>query len=173
MNRTLVQKLLEWLRGHPFLIIFIIIFALGITDIVNDFNEGLPISHMAHEFGLLSLVSCLIYYQFKLIKKKRININQLSQAVDGLRARNEELEQEIKKFRGDFQRVIDKQIEYWQLSGGEKDIAKLMLKGLSMKEIASLRTTSEATVRQQASSIYRKANVKDRLELIAFFLEDL
>ncbi len=46
------------------------------------------------------------------------------------------------------------------------------MKGLSMKEIAAIRNTSESTVRQQATSIYRKANVHGRQEFIAYFLED-
>jgi DNA-binding NarL/FixJ family response regulator len=49
----------------------------------------------------------------------------------------------------------------------------LMLKGLSHKEIARVRATSEATVRQQAASVYRKSGLSSRAELSAFFLEDL
>ena len=48
-----------------------------------------------------------------------------------------------------------------------------MLKGLSHKEIARLRLTSETTVRQQAAAIYRKSGLASRAELAAFFLEDL
>jgi DNA-binding NarL/FixJ family response regulator len=49
----------------------------------------------------------------------------------------------------------------------------LLLKGLSHREIGELRRTSEATVRQQALAVYRKAGLRGRTELSAFFLEDL
>ena len=48
-----------------------------------------------------------------------------------------------------------------------------MLKGLSFREIAELRETREKTVRQQASSVYRKAGVAGRNELAAWFFEDM
>jgi DNA-binding NarL/FixJ family response regulator len=48
-----------------------------------------------------------------------------------------------------------------------------LLKGLSHKEVAIIRDVSDATIRQQARSIYQKAGVAGRHELAAFFLEDL
>ena len=48
-----------------------------------------------------------------------------------------------------------------------------MLKGASLREIAGLRRTSEATIRQQAQNVYRKSGLNSRAELAAYFLEDL
>ena len=70
-------------------------------------------------------------------------------------------------------RAISAQFAEWRLTDGEADIAVLILKGLSHKEIARLRNSGEATVRQQARSIYRKSGLSSRAELSAFFLEDL
>ena len=69
--------------------------------------------------------------------------------------------------------AIDRQFDHWNLSTAEREIALLLLKGLSLKEIASARETSERTVRQQALGIYRKSGLAGRAELSAFFLEDL
>ncbi len=69
--------------------------------------------------------------------------------------------------------AIDHQFDHWKLSSAEREIALLILKGLSLKEIADARHTSERTVRQQALGIYRKAGLAGRAELSAFFLEDL
>ncbi len=52
-------------------------------------------------------------------------------------------------------------------------VARLLLKGLSHKEIATVRGASEATARQHATAVYKKANLAGRAELAAFFLEDL
>jgi len=69
--------------------------------------------------------------------------------------------------------AIDAQFDRWQLTPAEREVAMLMLKGLSHKEIAAVRDASERTVRQQARAIYSKANLSGRAALSAFFLEDL
>jgi len=69
--------------------------------------------------------------------------------------------------------AIDKQLVLWGLTAAECEVALLLLKGLSLKEIAAVRDTSERTARQQALAVYRKADLGGRAELAAFFLEDL
>jgi len=69
--------------------------------------------------------------------------------------------------------AIDAQFDRWVLTPAEREVALLMLKGLSHKEIAAVRDASERTVRQQARAIYAKANLSGRAALSAFFLEDL
>ncbi|MCB0346644.1 MAG: hypothetical protein KDD66_16130 [Bdellovibrionales bacterium] len=68
---------------------------------------------------------------------------------------------------------IDSQLESWGLSSAEKEVALLLLKGLSLKEIADIRGTSEKTARHQATIVYAKSNLEGRAQLSAFFLEDL
>jgi len=68
---------------------------------------------------------------------------------------------------------IDRQFETWGLTTAESEVALLMLKGLRHKQIASVRETTERTVRQQALTIYKKAGLDGRTDLAAFFLEDL
>lgn len=69
--------------------------------------------------------------------------------------------------------AIDAQFDRWSLTPAEREVAMLLLKGLSHREIASLRDASEATVRQQARSVYSKSDLSGRAALSAFFLEDL
>jgi putative tricarboxylic transport membrane protein len=103
------------------------------------------------------------------------------------RQREKVLHQDLESAREDARRVadearkvlegltveIDRQFAAWGLTAAERDVAHLMLKGLRHKEIASLRNTSERTVRQQALAIYKKAGLDGRTDLAAFFLEDL
>ena len=70
-------------------------------------------------------------------------------------------------------RSIDHQFDRWELSPAEREVALLLLKGFSLKEIAALRATAERTARQQSLAVYRKADLAGRAELSAFFLEDL
>ena len=69
--------------------------------------------------------------------------------------------------------AIDEQFRRWNLTEAEREVALLLLKGLSLKEIAQVRSTSERTIRAQAQSLYGKAGVSGRAALSAFFLEDL
>ncbi len=69
--------------------------------------------------------------------------------------------------------AIGVQFADWGLTPAEADIAGLMLKGLPLADIAVLRRTSEATIRQQAQGVYRKSGLANRAELAAYFLEDL
>lgn len=69
--------------------------------------------------------------------------------------------------------AIEDQFQQWRLSVAEVDVAGLMLKGASLKEIAIARDTTEATIRQQAQAIYRKSGLSGRAELSAYFLESL
>lgn len=69
--------------------------------------------------------------------------------------------------------AIAQEFRHWGLSPAEIDIAGLILKGASMKEIAIARDTAEATIRQQAQQVYRKAGLSGRIELQAYFLDSL
>lgn len=72
-----------------------------------------------------------------------------------------------------FRRAIGEQFDEWEATDAERDVGHLILRGLSHKEIARLRTTSEATVRQQAQSLYRKANLPNKGAFSAYFLDDV
>jgi DNA-binding NarL/FixJ family response regulator len=52
-------------------------------------------------------------------------------------------------------------------------VESALLKGLTFKDIAEVRSKSERTVRQQAGAIYAKSSLSNRSDLAAFFLEDL
>lgn len=78
-----------------------------------------------------------------------------------------------KKYVEGLSQIIDSQLTNWKLTQSEKEVAFLLLKGMSLKEIAEIRKTSEKTARTQSVSIYSKAGLAGRSELSAFFLEDL
>ena len=49
----------------------------------------------------------------------------------------------------------------------------LMLKGLSIPEIAQIRGSAEGTVKSHLNGIYRKAGVTGRGAFLSLFIEDL
>lgn len=62
--------------------------------------------------------------------------------------------------------MLNVQFDRWQLSDAEKDVAMLTVKGMTVSEIAELRNTSPGTIKSQNNSIYRKADVKSRTQLL-------
>jgi DNA-binding CsgD family transcriptional regulator len=69
--------------------------------------------------------------------------------------------------------AINRQFESWGLTPAEREVALLLLKGYSHKQIARATNRNERTARQHASAAYQKAGIAGRAELAAFFLEDL
>jgi DNA-binding CsgD family transcriptional regulator len=125
------------------------------------------------ETGLLALAfvaTAFVAIEARDARRERANLlNDLSRArIEGDRWRAA-----ARVHIDGLSRAIGDQFDAWQLSEGEADVAVLMLKGLSHKEIARVRNTGETTVRQQAVAIYRKSGLSSRAELAAFFLEDL
>lgn len=87
--------------------------------------------------------------------------------------RNHEIEKLLRAAQGEFSAMITLQFDEWGLSEAERDIAMLTTKGMSVAEIADLRQTSQGTVKSQNSSIYRKAGVNSRTQLIGLLIEEL
>ena len=77
------------------------------------------------------------------------------------------------RLSGELLAVMRDQFGQWGLSPSESEIALLLIKGLSMKEIAEARQVKEKTIRQQATSVYAKSGYAGRHELVAHFIEDL
>jgi DNA-binding CsgD family transcriptional regulator len=69
--------------------------------------------------------------------------------------------------------AIDAKCREWGLTPAERDVALLLLKGYSHKHIAQCTGRSERTVRQHSVAVYAKAGLAGRIELSAYFLEDL
>lgn len=80
---------------------------------------------------------------------------------------------EAQKYIEGLSQSIDQQLSRWHLTAAEKEVALLLLKGLSLKEIAEIRNTTEKTARVQSIAVYSKSGLSGRSELAAFFLEDL
>jgi DNA-binding CsgD family transcriptional regulator len=74
---------------------------------------------------------------------------------------------------GEFIKVVDGKFDDWEFSESEREVAFLLIKGLSIQEMADVRETKPGTIKSQGNAIYRKAGVKGRNELVAYFVEDL
>ena len=156
---------------------FIFISLLIIVDIVADLHEGLDLFHVILELivfviAIISAVSIFVHLLLEIASSRRL-VAQLTSDLEKNRQQALAWKNENQALLEGLGISIDKQFEKWGLSSTEKEIGLFLLKGLSHKEVASLRGVSEATARQQAGAIYKKAGLTGRHDLAAFFLEDL
>jgi len=156
------------------LIIFALIFLISLFDIVIDWRTmgGLN-SHIiidaAEGFIALPAIMILFYWSLKQNKK----LAKLKATLNHTEKQLTESQVQTQKLMGEFSKLIQAQFDAWQLTKSEKEVALLLIKGLTLDEIAGVRETREKTVRQQASNLYKKAGIAGRHELVAFFFEDL
>ncbi len=158
-------------RYLAFILVVIILF-VG-TDLFSDSEKGVKWSHLLLEL-IIALGAATGFVV--LMKDSFRKSHQLVQSREIILERNKEVERwkvESQKYIQGLSSAIDAQLARWSLSPSEKDVALLLLKGLSLKEIAQLRNTAEKTVRSQSVTIYSKSGLAGRSELAAFFLEDL
>jgi len=100
-------------------------------------------------------------------------MKELQQQLENSRGRLAKLDENSVAIGNQYREVMQKQFNDWKLTTSEQEIVVLLLKGLSFREVAQLRNTTEKTVRQQASHVYRKSGVSGRHELAAWFFEDM
>jgi DNA-binding NarL/FixJ family response regulator len=160
--------------------LFVLIAVLVGIDVITDLDERATLAHVMLELLVVAIgfvaAGALALRLRRSARDAQMLREHAARLAEHLRATREE----AAKWRADaaeliagLSAAIDAQFARWELSPAEQEIARLLLKGLSHKEIAQLRSVSETTVRQQARSLYRKAGLSGRYDLAAFFLEDL
>lgn len=94
-------------------------------------------------------------------------------ALRTARARGREAEKALRQARSAFRDIMEERFSEWALSPAERDVALFALKGFSTQDIAGLRGVSEGTIKAQTNSIYRKAGVTGRPQLLSLFIDEL
>jgi len=155
------------------LALFVVIGLLVGWDLVEDYRAGTAWVHLAVESLILVFAAGGVALLWRRLATAR-------EATRLLRRDLEAAQRDARRWRDESRDVleglgaaIERQFARWNLTPAESEVALLLLKGLSHKDVARVRETSERTVREQARSVYFKAGLAGRSELSAFFLEDL
>jgi DNA-binding CsgD family transcriptional regulator len=129
-------------------------------DIVSDiFGKHEDWWHITVEFTVFLAIILVLYREIDRLREvKGKLVEERSRAA---------------RLSGELLDFMQSQFARWGLSPSESDVALLLIRGLSMKEIARARQVKEKTVRQQAASVYAKSGYAGRHELVAHFIEDL
>ncbi|HEU4728954.1 MAG TPA: LuxR C-terminal-related transcriptional regulator [Kofleriaceae bacterium] len=162
------------------LVAFVAVALLSAVDVASDLREGTTVGHVVAEgsvilVGMLGAVvmarrlMCVVRSE----RAAREEAHALAERLQATEAEAARWHGEARDLLNGLGVAIDRQFERWALSPAEKEVGLLLLKGLSHKEIAEVRSITEATARQQARAVYKKAGLSGRNDLAAFFLEDL
>jgi DNA-binding CsgD family transcriptional regulator len=119
------------------------------------------------------LTSVGVVLLFRVTQRQREEHVQVIRDLELARAQGQRWRSEVRSHLDGLGAAIETQFSRWNLTEAEREVALLLLKGLSHKETAQVRGVSERTVREQSRSIYSKAGLTGRTALSAFFLEDL
>ena len=127
-----------------------------VTDLLDD-SENLL--HVVIESLVFIAISTVLWFELRRVSHLEIKVHR----------------ERVKTARlsGELMAVMRNQFADWSLSPSECEVALLLIKGLSMKEISLAREVKEKTIRQQATGIYAKSGYAGRHELVAHFIEDL
>lgn len=152
---------------------FAAIAVLMALDLAGDSETGADLMHLAIEALVMALAVLGMVALWRGLQAAQARADRLDVDLEATR-------QEAARFRAEaadalrgLGEAIDTQFQRWELTPAEREVGLLLLKGLSHREVAEVRATTEQTVRQQALVVYRKSGLRNRSELSAFFLEDL
>ena len=136
-----------------------VIATFSLIDLLLDLGHGASWPHLASELLIVLLSLGAILW--------------LAIRWRATHAEGRALCRRLDRHRSGVAERIEAQFRVWGLTAAESCIAMLLLKGLSLQQIADSCNRSERTIRQHAIAVYKKSGLAGRAELAAFFMEDL
>jgi DNA-binding CsgD family transcriptional regulator len=161
------------LKETILILIFAIVVVASGADLVADLSHGADTEHIVKETIVVSISTIGLAWLLWGLRQQRLEIRSLQQELETANSPQAPPKKYVLEARKKLGNVVTQQFSEWMLTGSEIEVGWLLLKGLSLKEIAMVRNTQEKTVRQQASSIYKKAGVSGRHAFSAWFIEDI
>ncbi|MCZ8344137.1 MAG: response regulator [Leptospira sp.] len=167
------------MRTRDFRILFLIFYVISL--VVWIVEEIFTLTNPAEYFDrfrvLIATIESFIaisslfvvFILYKELKMENLENNQAKSTIVDLKRTNRIL----KNPEMGFWKEAKSQMESWNLSEAEQEIAVLLLRGFSQKQIAAVRKKSLRTIENQTSSIYAKSSMRGKLEFISYFLTPL
>jgi len=125
------------------IVMLLIVIIINTADFLKDIGQGDEWMHIGLEILTVCLSLWGIFMLVNSIKKRSLEIDLLSQQVEQANSDLELTHHKLKKIGREYSKYLHKQFEAWELTPSEKEVALVLLKGLSFKEIAELRNTKE------------------------------
>ena len=147
--------------------VLIVSMAFFLFDIVADISDHLA---MHETYG----VGELIHLIFELVAVIGLGFGALTlrNQLALLHSDAERSAETIHVMRGHFEEVLELNFSRWGLTQAERDITLLIVRGLTVAEIAEARSTAQGTIKAQSSSIFRKIGVSSKTELMSLIIDE-
>ncbi len=150
----------ESLKGYFTTVVLIIAAGFFFHDIFTDISKGYEsLTHTVIEAIIFTIVIMALWFEIR-------RVIQLRQQVSKERDR-------VARLSGELFHNIEQAFDQWRLTNSEREVAIMLIKGMSMAEIGAAREVKDKTIRQHATNIYAKAGYANRNELASHFIEDL
>jgi len=153
--------------------VLLIVAVLVSFDLFTDAKEGVVLWHVFVEGSIAVVALFGVFYVLRGSVELKHRLEKEITDFSHFKKEAELWKIESRKYLDGLSKAIDQQLTKWNLTVAEKEVAFLLLKGMSLKEIGVIRNTAEKTARVQSMAIYSKSGLAGRSELSAFFLEDL
>ncbi len=136
--------------------------------VIDYFNIGQAVEAATTNTGFLLLLSLQLKQHISMVKAEH---QRLIESEEKLLGWNEKLQEEVEKRTREIERLsIEEKIlegcRLYQLTNREKQIAGLMCRGNSYKQIAESLFIAERTVTKHVQNIFDKVKVSNKLELL-------
>lgn len=150
-----------------------VMIAAGVVDLILDDPQSWLSAHVIFEIGMILAGVGVVALLWKGWRDATVSLHRVEASLAERSAERDAWRRSARTALEGLGRAIDRQFREWGLTPSEREVALLLVKGYSHKEIAALTDRGERTARQHAIAVYRKAGLAGRAELAAFFLEDL
>jgi len=150
----------EVLKGYFTTAVLISAGIFFVHDIVGDAAKGYESSaHIVIEALVFSAMMIALWLEIKraIYFRRQVSVER----------------ERVARLSGELFHQIEKAFDQWRLTSSEREVAIMLIKGMSMVEIGNARSVKEKTVRQHATNVYAKAGYSNRSELTSHFIEDL
>jgi DNA-binding CsgD family transcriptional regulator len=160
-------------RGLKFLLAGVLLIAVigGAIDLALDAPDSLVSAHVIYEVILIVVSITALVFMWRGWFRARHDVIEMRGEIAGHKAERDAWRASAESALAGLGKAIEDKFRAWGLTPVESEVALLLLKGHSHKEIAFMTGRGEKTVRQHAVSVYQKSALRGRAELAAFFLE--
>ncbi|MEE4246819.1 MAG: LuxR family transcriptional regulator [Kangiellaceae bacterium] len=169
MTKTFYKFLLG---KKVFIALLSVLVTFNVIDIYEYLIDGASFALIIEETIIVIVFISIIVYLMKDLIKSKYQLTILETELANIKFIHQKQSEKMNLARKSYTEIINEQFKEWQLTKSEQEVGFLLLKGLSLDEIASIRGTKEKTARQQSSNIYSKAGVSGRHEFAGWFFED-
>lgn len=144
-----------------------------VYDELTDLGQGESPLTVWVEILIVCASLGFVFYITRLLYQNMIQQAQMKQTLQQVRQQLHSSNQRLQQGKEAFRESVDWQLNEWKFTQAQKDIAFLLLKGLTAKEIADQRFVQEKTIRNHLSAIYEKSGMPGKHVFCAWFFEGL